>query len=88
MPPHRSSDRLISPFLPPQVIEMLSPAIYALINKRFCTEEASATQDTETLGVWVDCWAGCAQVLVNNHVHVSAQRLVRSGALTIVCIVS
>lgn len=54
-----------------EAMECLGPVIYNLINRQFSSEDPSSIFNDDSLDLWVECWAGCAQVLVSNNKHVS-----------------
>lgn len=53
-----------------QAIQVLSSAIYNLVNKYFASEDKMEVKEIAVLGGWIECWAQCAHVLVQNKLKV------------------
>ena len=57
-----------------QVIDLhISPAIYRLVCKQFhdLKDHQGSWESLYDIGLWIDCWVGCASVIVRNKRRVS-----------------
>lgn len=59
-----------------QVInEHISPAIYRLVCKHFNDPSSASFENCQDADMWIDCWVGCANILVQNSKKVHFSQL-------------
>lgn len=65
----------------------ITPAVYRLVCKHFGESEDAKNDATTTRAAddWIDCWVGCANVLVQNNYKVCALSPVLRTRFIYVC---
>ncbi|KAF9511341.1 hypothetical protein BS47DRAFT_1298948 [Hydnum rufescens UP504] len=60
--PYEAQDKQVAEI----IRDVVSPAIYRIITRGFLASEVGVEDNYSKLDPWIDCWAGCGHVLVQN----------------------